>query len=210
MTLFSDVDEPDWPSILRGVQDKLQARLHTALPGIVKTYNSATQRADVLPAVQVDGVTLPLLPDVPVAWPGGAAGFLHVPLAAGDTVMLLFSEEDFSQWHVTGSVSAPAVLQRHGLHAIAIPGLRSAKAPFGATEGHVTLAGTSEVRLGSDVATAAVALNPAVAANYTQLKSALDTVVGKLNALDPTATAAWDAAMVGWPVSAAATKVKGV
>lgn len=54
-----------------------------------------------------------------------------------------------------------------------------------------------------------VTLSTAVKANYEQLKAALDIVVGKLNALDPTATAAWDAAMVDWPAEVAAERLKG-
>jgi hypothetical protein len=206
----SELNDPSWPDILRAVQTQVQARIHTTLPGRVRSYDVAPQTAEVELVVQLDGEAVPPLAEVPVLWPGGAAGFLHVPLAEGDTVMVLFAEEDFSRWFETGSVSAPAALARHGLHAVAIPGLRRAAAPLAVTTGHVTLAATSALHLGSDTATAAVALNPAVAANYTQLKTALDGVVAKLNTLDPTATAAWNAAMAGWPVSAAATKVKAV
>lgn len=208
--MINDINDPSWPEILRRVQDQVQERIHTALPAKVRSYDVATQTAEVELVVQLGGEKVPPLADVPVCWPGGAAGFLHVPLAAGDTVMVVFAEEDFSGWFDTGSISAPAALTRHGLHAVAIPGLRRAAAPLTVTAGHVTLASSTYVALGADTATNPLALNNAVAANYTQLKSALDIVVGKLNALDPTATAAWNAAMTGWPASAAATKVRGV
>ena len=38
---------------------------------------------------------------------------------AGDAVLVVFAEEDFSGWWDTGSVSAPPVLVRHELHAVA-------------------------------------------------------------------------------------------
>lgn len=216
MSAFSDINEPEWPEILRGVQDSLAARIHTALPAIVKSYDSTTQTASVQLAVQLRGNNVPPLSDVPVAWPGGAAGFVHVPLAAGDTVLVIFTEEDFSRWYTTGSVSAPAVLARHGLHAVAIPGLRHAGAPFAATSGHVTVAATSELRLGSDTATAAVVLQTSPAA----WKTAFDAWATALPATAaPLTDTAFKAAMValgnaltsaGWPGDFNATKVKGV
>lgn len=173
----TDIDLPDWPAILRGVQDQVQARIHTALPGKIRSYDVATQTAEVELVVQLGGEPVPPLADVPVCWPGGAAGFLHVPLAAGDTVMVLFAEEDFSKWFDTGSVSAPASLARHGLHAVAIPGLRRAATPLTVTAGHVTLAATDELRLGSDAATAFVALATLVDARLAAIVSYINTHV---------------------------------
>lgn len=175
MSLFSEVDEPDWATILRGVQDTLAARIHTALPGIVRSYDSATQTATVQLAVQLRGNAVPPLSEVPVAWPGGAAGFVHVPLAVGDTCLVVFCEEDFGRWWSTGSVSAPAVLARHGLHAVAIPGLRAAGAPLAVTGGHVTVAATSELRLGADDASDPVALKSLVEGAVLGL---LDGIIG--------------------------------
>lgn len=170
----NELTDPSWPEILRAVQDQLAARLHTALPGIVKSYAVASQTAEIQLAVQLGGENVPPLAEVPVMWPGGAAGFLHVPLAAGDTVMVVFSEEDFGSWYVTGSVSAPSVLARHGLHAVAIPGLRRDGAAFGATGGHVTLAATSMLHLGADNATEFVALASTVTSQLAALKSAIN------------------------------------
>jgi hypothetical protein len=184
------------------------------LPGIVKSYSSTTQTASVQLAVQLRGNNVPPLSDVPVCWPGGAAGFVHVPLAAGDTVLVIFTEEDFSRWFTTGSVSAPAVLARHGLHAVAIPGLRPATAPLAVTGGHVTVGAASELRLGSDTATAAVVLQTSPAA----WKTAFDSWVTGLPATAaPLTDTAFKAAMTalgtaltsaGWPGNFNATKVK--
>lgn len=214
MSAFSDIDEPSWTQILRAVQDSLQARIHTSLPGVVRSYDSAKQTAQVQLAVQLRGNNVPPLSDVPICWPGGAAGFVHVPLAAGDTVLVIFCEEDFSRWFATGSVSAPAVLARHGLHAVAIPGLRPATAPLAVTGGHVTVGAASELRLGSDTATAAVVLQTSPAA----WKTAFDSWVTGLPATEaPLTDTAFKAAMTalgtaltsaGWPGNFNATKVK--
>lgn len=159
------------------MQDSLAARIHTSLPAIVKSYDVATQVATVQLAVQLRGHSVPPLSDVPVCWPGGAAGFVHVPLAAGDTVLVVFTEEDFSGWHATGSVSAPRVLARHGLHAVAIPGLRRAATPLDVTGGHVTVGAASELRLGSDSASDPVALEPGLAAVLGDFIDAVKTVI---------------------------------
>lgn len=223
MSAFSQIDEPEWPEILRAVQDSLAARIHTSLPAIVKSYDSATQTATVQLAVQLRGNNVPPLSDVPVCWPGGAAGFVHVPLAAGDTCLVVFTEEDFSRWYTTGSVSAPAVLARHGLHAVAIPGLRPGTAPLAVTGGHVTVASSTEVRLGSDTASNFVALANLVDAKLNLLRDAIATAaqgetsasgLGGMNllaaalAIPPAPT---PPTPLSWPLgSVAATKVKGV
>lgn len=214
MSGFTTIDEPEWNEILRGVQDQLAARIHTSLPAIVKAYDSSTQTATVQLAVQLRGQNVPPLADVPVAFPGGAAGFVHVPLAAGDTVLVVFTEEDFSAWLGSGSVSAPAVLARHGLHAVAIPGLRRPVTAFGATSGHVTVAATNAVHLGSDLATLAVVLQTSPAT----WKTVFDTWAAALPAdATPVTNAVLKAAMValgtalssaGWPGNFNATKVK--
>lgn len=214
MSLSTDIDEPSWTEILQGVQRKLQERLHTSLPGIVKAYDTATQTATVQLAVQLSGRNVPPLADVPVAWPGGAQGFLHVPLSAGDTVLVVFCESDFSKWFDTGSVSAPAVLARHGLHAVALPGLRRPATAQAATAGHVTLGAAAAVHLGSDTATTAVVL----ATSPATWKTTFDTWVGTLPATAaPFTDTMFKAAMqalgtalsgAGWPGNFNATKVK--
>jgi hypothetical protein len=210
--------EPSWPAILDATTSRALGEVHTALPCIVRSYAVATQTCSCESVVEPEDTPYPVFDDVPVMWPGGAAGFLHVPLAAGDTVLLLFSEEDFSKWWDTGSISAPAVLARHGLHAIAIPGLRRAKAPLSVTGGHVTLGASAELRLGSDAANAPVALEPDVATVLTDFITEVTTVVAALIA--PTAipaavkvTYAGNVATILARISGgemAATKVKAV
>lgn len=179
-----DANQPSWPAILDAAASTALGGVHTALPCIVRSYAVATQTVECESVVEPEPTPYPIFTGVPVMWPGGAAGFLHVPLAAGDTVLVLFSEEDFSKWWDTGSKSAPAVLARHGLHAIAIPGLRRAKAPLSVTGGHVTLGATAELRLGADTATAFVALEPGVASALGNFITAVKTVIAA--AVDPT------------------------
>lgn len=205
MPYDSELTDPSWPEILRAAQDQLAARVHTSIPGIITSYDVASQTAEVQLAVQLGGENVPPLAEVPVVWPGGAAGFLHVPLAVGDTVMVVFSEEDFGSWYVTGSVSAPSVLARHGLHAVAIPGLRRDGAAFAATGGHVTLASTGELRLGADTAANFVALANLVDARFAAIVSYINTHV---HATAGTGAPVPPTVLLGAQASVTATKVK--
>lgn len=110
--------------------------LHVAMPGRVERYISDRDAVDVQPMLQrhvpssdPDELpptleTLPVLPAVPLVRPRGAGFFLGMPVAAGDYVLLIFSERDIGQWRATGSISNPGDQRMHGLQAaMAIPGI---------------------------------------------------------------------------------------
>jgi hypothetical protein len=121
--------------LLKAAVSKGLADTHVALPGVVTKYNAGTQRADVKPTVQLpyinddgsEGVdVLPVIPEVPVLWPRAGGFFIHLPLAAGDTVLLLICERSIDEWNLTtGKVDTnPKDFRKHDLSdAIAIPGL---------------------------------------------------------------------------------------
>lgn len=208
MSIDTVIDEPEWPDILRALQVQVQDRIHTALPGIVKGYDPTLQVAKIQLAVQLHGVNVPPLVDVPVCHPGGAAGVLHIPLLPGDTVMVLFAEQDFSRWWSTGSVSPPAFFRRHGFYAVAIPGLRRSSAAAPVSGGHVTLQTSTHIRLGDDSASAFVALASLVTAELNTLKSAISSAPVVAGDGGASFKAALVSALSSWPSSVAATKVK--
>lgn len=121
--------------------------LHVALPAVVERYDAATQRADLRPATPriLPGAdededpdvleTLPVLPAVPVLWPRGGGYYLHMPIAPGDSVLVVVCEQDLSAWLRTGDPEAdPGNPRRHDLSgAVCIPGLfpRAAALPSG-------------------------------------------------------------------------------
>lgn len=119
--------------LIRRAMDARLLDVHTALPGRVRSYDAAAQTADVevmiKRSVPTGGdeaapvlETLPVLPSVPVAFPGGGGCFLTFPMAQGDPVWLVFAERDTSQYRVTGAVSDPGVQATHGLSgAVAFP-----------------------------------------------------------------------------------------
>jgi len=118
---------------LRRVLDARLTDLHTALPGRVRSYDAATQTADIEPMIkrgvptggEEDEVVLealPVLPSVPVLFPSGGQCFVTFPLAVGDPVLIVFSERDTSHYRATGAVADPGVPTMHGLSgAVAIP-----------------------------------------------------------------------------------------
>jgi hypothetical protein len=115
--------------VLRQAQAQALAGLHTALPGQIEEYDYTTQRAKVKPLIQrqdADGTleSFPVIVDVPVVWPRSGGASLTFPVAAGDTVLLIFSERSLDWWLSMGGDSAPGDPRRFDLSdAIAIPGL---------------------------------------------------------------------------------------
>ena len=118
--------------ILAGIQGHAE-NVYISLPGVVETYYPLTQTADISCAVQLpvtvlddgstDYDTLPVFPQVPVAFPRGGGFFMAFPLAKGDGVTLVFSSLSHEDFRTTGQVpSAPTDVQRNGPGSpIAIP-----------------------------------------------------------------------------------------
>ncbi len=134
---------------LRRILDSFASDLHVALPGRIRSYDADTQTAEIELGIQrvraaddqeQDPDTtesMPVLPSVPVVWPSSGGFFLHWPLAAGDTVQVLFNESDLNAWRDSdGSTVDPGVALRHALSgAVAYPGLRTRGNPIGDADG---------------------------------------------------------------------------
>jgi len=126
---------PSLAELIKAAVSQGLAQTHVALPGTVVKYNSGTQRADVKPAVKIPYVNsdgsegldvLPVIPEVPVVWPRAGKFFIHLPLAAGDPVLLLVCQRSIDEWNFSsGKVAVdPKDLRKHDLSdAVAIPGL---------------------------------------------------------------------------------------
>lgn len=111
------------------------AGVWTSLPGIIESYDATTQTANVTPAVQgqvvaPDGtvtlVNLPVVPDVPVYFPGGGGVTLTFPVKAGDECWLVFAARGIDAWHAQGGIQPPTAGRRHALaDAACYVGMRS-------------------------------------------------------------------------------------
>lgn len=206
---------PSGPEVLSEFIKAHLYELRVSMPARVVEYDPATQRVSVQPEVQ-DGrfdedeqreaVTLPVLTNVPLVFPGGAGGRITFPIEAGDGVLLIISSSSISRWKAVGGTVDPARDHRHKLEdAIAIPGL-FASPPTLAPE-DATVVHSDNLLLGGPDADDAVAVVSKVQA---ALKGVLadPTVAGAIAAVGapggPAAlTAAVNAYFVGHPMSGA-------
>ncbi len=122
----------DKPTLTQAVSQAIQSRLnglHVCLPGEVTKYDRAKSMAEVKPALSkayLDDTSeeMPVITNVPVVWMRTANAVIHLPLAKGDTVLLVFSERSMDGWLSDGRVGAPPDRRKFDLSdAIAIPGL---------------------------------------------------------------------------------------
>jgi hypothetical protein len=87
------------------------------MPGVIDSFDSATQTATVLPAIKmrinIGGETsytdYPPIVNVPVAFPfATTAGFaLTLPVKKGDSCLLIFSQRGIDNWHELGGIQPP-------------------------------------------------------------------------------------------------------
>ena len=126
--LRSDQEYDRPTTALKFILRQWSKNLHTCLPGIVEDFDPATRRARVQPAVQklmTDGglKDRPPVINVPVVFFGGGPFTSLAPLAAGDAVLLLFSQQGLSHFKAAFAKSPPSGARRFALtDAIAMPG----------------------------------------------------------------------------------------
>lgn len=182
--------------LLARFRESLVSDLHTSLPGKVVRYDAATQKADVQPLIKerytdesgaMQARELPVIPAVPVQFPGAGGYRITFPVATDDVGLVVFSEASLDKWLVSGGTVDPADDRRHDLtDAVFLPGLRDfghalASAPtdratFGKDDGLQIHVDGSKIRIGT---TTAVQLEKHP--NGETLKSILDTLIAWAN-----------------------------
>ena len=126
------------------VEEWARQNIRTAVPGIVRAYDATTMRARVQPALraivsQPDGTDEAMdrasIMDVPVTWIGAGGFVSHMPLTAGDTVWLMFSERGIAEFKRTlGMADPPPMVMFQARDAVALPWRTAAITPVdGAT-----------------------------------------------------------------------------
>lgn len=128
---------PTLVDVIQSLAESRLADLHVAMPATVLSYDASNQSITAQPSVKRgyrddDGVrqveALPPITNVPVVFPGSGGFRVTFPVQAGDTVLLVFSEQSLDKWLVTGTHSDPGDDRRFAMSdAIAIPGLRDFK-----------------------------------------------------------------------------------
>lgn len=239
---MSEEQEPSLEDVIGEILDAHSAEMHVALPGKVVSYDAAKQVADVQPQLRdvfvgSDGEFVdrpfPVLPRVPVQFLRGGGFFVIVPVAVGDTGLLVFCDLPLDRWRSSGQSSHPGDLRRHSMtSAVFIPGLvptgaalseASANADLvlgkaGGLNARVTSgglfqvgAGASFVALATKVATELSRINTDLTTLKTAIGSGFTAVGAALaanGALGKTAFDAASAAIPSSPGSVASAKTK--
>lgn len=123
---------------LRAAFDGERSNLWTALPGIIQSFDPASQTCTIKPAIKslltgpvtyLDDqgsiitlnpgergwVSLPLLVDCPVYFPQGGSYSLTFPVALGDEALVVFSSRSIDAWWASGNVDIQSPLRMHDL-----------------------------------------------------------------------------------------------
>jgi hypothetical protein len=184
---------PTLPDLLRDVLDQWVSGIHTAMPGVIKAYDAATQLADVKPQIKTalrkrDGsyVTedLPLIASVPVLHPRSGTAWVHLPLAVGDTVLLVFCERDINEWRRMGADVDPNDLRTHGLSgAVAIPGLFPSAQPIANPDATALELGIGTMRAKLKSTGLEVGGDTVIPADSAKVATELGKIITALNAI---------------------------
>ncbi len=154
---FEDPEEA-----LRVALESHQAKIWTALPGIIQSFNSAAMTCTIKPAISTTArdatgnlrvVEIPVLLDCPVVFPSGGGCTLTFPIQAGDECLIVLASRCIDGWWSLGDVRPQAEFRMHDLSdGFAIPGPKSIPNTFGVS--------TSEVQLRTNDGAAVVAISP--------------------------------------------------
>jgi len=199
---------PTWATAIRTAIESELIDVHTAMICSVKSYDAATQRVDVVPQIKrpiesydtgdITHEEMPVLPNIPVAFPRAGNMSITFPLEAGHFVLVVFNEYSIDQWLEKGRPTAPGDighLTMTGGIAIPIGPYPSAQALANAhtsdlvvgedegTQIHIKPSGACEVTSdGGDSADDFVAL----ASNITSFITAIHTILNAAASLPPT------------------------
>lgn len=114
------------PELLRRLGDRRQAEVFTTVPAAVKTYDAATQTADIEIMVRsplvddeeeadVDHEDLPIVPNVRVLFPSAGGIGITMPVPTGTEGVLLVSTLQTSEFRRTGKKSDAVDVRRNSL-----------------------------------------------------------------------------------------------
>lgn len=172
-------------SALADAFESLLSDVHTALPGRVEAYDAAAQTADVKPLViHPELGSLAVLPNVPVAWPRGGGGYLHMPLAVGDFVFILCAEASIDQWRAKGGAETPpGDPRRHSFTAaVALPCVYPSSRPISGVQADTVSLGAENGK-SVHVTQTGVALGGAMPLDAISLASKVDLFIATLDAM---------------------------
>lgn len=235
MTTKGTSRSPNLAELISEAFDIRLGDLHTALPGRIESYDAAKQEADVKPLIKrlisaADGdeilEEIPVIPNVPIAFPRAGGYFVTFPLAKGDHVLLIFAERSIDNYQAgVGIDSDPDDFRMHSLtDAVAIPGwypegkslptTHATNLVIGRENGpEIHIKGT-EIHIGEENATDFLALGPDTETRlldvYNAIKNAVIVAQDGGASLKATIIAALDLAGLpgAWPKTVSTVKTK--
>jgi hypothetical protein len=125
--------------LIRKAMEARLADVRVALPGRIENYDVEAQTADVKPLIKQvtdaeDGKiveSLPVIPAVPVCQPRSGGFCVSLPIAKGDTGLLIVCDRSIDQWHKLGGEVDPRDMRMHSLNgAVFYPGLTDSTRPL--------------------------------------------------------------------------------
>lgn len=137
----TDGQTPTLGGLLRTAVTNGLLATHTMLPGEIVTVKD-NHLVNVQPLIKekllnnTAPIALPILQDVFVVSPRGATYGLKLPIAVGDTGILIFAERSLDVWSTQGGLVDPLDGRHHTLSdAVFVPGLYPFNAPIPAPMG---------------------------------------------------------------------------
>lgn len=109
---------------LKRMVEEFGVRLRVAMPGIIKSFDSAKQTVTVQLAIReklsiggspYEDVAIPIIEDVPVFMPRAGNFVLTMPITAGDECLVIFADNCIDAWWESGSLSNQLDRRRHDL-----------------------------------------------------------------------------------------------
>src|SRR4029077_2768517 len=181
-----------WDVILAAIESRL-GDVFVARPGIIRSYDAASQTATVQPAIReayVDETDTrqteaqPPIQKVPVVFPGSGTSGITWPVNKGDTCLLVHCDVSIDTWLATGGVVDPQDDRRHDhSDVVAIVGLRSYRGslPSSATDGTATVVYAPQIKLGDASASHPVPQGDNLQSSLNTLAAALSTFLTALS-----------------------------
>ncbi len=108
-------------SMMRELTDSIGGSIRVAMPGIIRSWDSATQTASVQLAIREKVIKngaekdteIPLLVDVPVVMPRAGGFMLAFAPSQGDEVLVIFADLCIDAWWQSGGVQNQDEVRRH-------------------------------------------------------------------------------------------------
>lgn len=135
-SFFTEEDAPQseaTPSFSHVLESAINAKLddvRTTMPAKVIKYDHEKQLVDVQPlfkkkyAASDTAVSMPIIYNVPVAFPRAGGSFMSMPIEKDHYVMIHFADRSMEKWLSSGGEVDPEDQRRHHpSDAIAVPGL---------------------------------------------------------------------------------------